>query len=77
MANNGGAAPREEPPGGINFPANGAEWVELFVREVLNASNVEDAKACVSRALEALEKSICVNATADAAQSFEKVCYFA
>ncbi|KAK4420296.1 hypothetical protein Salat_2442700 [Sesamum alatum] len=69
---NGGTAPREEQPAGSNFPADGAEWVELLVREVLSASNVEDAKARVSRALEALEKSICVNATAEASQSFQK-----
>ncbi|KAI3446891.1 hypothetical protein Pfo_003556 [Paulownia fortunei] len=72
VVNNGGTAPREESPAGSNLPVDGAEWVELLVREVLSAPNVEDAKARLSRALEALEKSICANATAEAAKSFQK-----
>lgn len=77
MANSGGSAQIEGSSGGSTIPANGAEWVELLVREVLlNASNVEDAKARVAQALEALEKSICANATEEAAQSFRKVFCF-
>lgn len=73
VANSGGSAQIEGSSGGSTIPANGAEWVELLVREVLlNASNVEDAKARVAQALEALEKSICANATEEAAQSFRK-----
>lgn len=72
VANNGGSAPRDYPPTGSNLPVNGPEWVELLVKEVINASNVDDAKARVSRALEALEKSICANATAETAQNFQK-----
>ncbi|KAL3825086.1 hypothetical protein ACJIZ3_021115 [Penstemon smallii] len=71
VANNGGTAP-EVAPAGNNLPVDGAEWVELLVREVASASNVDDAKARVSRALEALEKSICANATAEAARSFHQ-----
>ncbi|KAK6156502.1 hypothetical protein DH2020_010750 [Rehmannia glutinosa] len=71
VVNNGGTAPREEQPGGSNFPADGAEWVDLLVREVLNGSNMEDKKARVSRALESLEKFIYLNATAEAAQRFQ------
>ncbi|XP_057768973.1 uncharacterized protein LOC131003079 isoform X2 [Salvia miltiorrhiza] len=66
------SARREESSGGSSYPASGAEWVELLVGEVINASNVEDAKARVSQALEALEKSICANATEDTARSFQK-----
>lgn len=73
MANGERSAQREESSGGSNFPSSGAEWVELLVREVLNASNVDDAKVRVSQALEALEKSICANATDEAAQNFHKV----
>ncbi|KAG6411181.1 hypothetical protein SASPL_129259 [Salvia splendens] len=62
----------EEPPGVNNLPVDGAEWVELLVREVLTAASVEDAKARLSQALEALEKSICANANAEAAKSFQK-----
>ncbi|KAL3637427.1 hypothetical protein CASFOL_018595 [Castilleja foliolosa] len=72
VVNNGEAAPREEPPVETNLPVDGAEWVELLVREVLSASNVDDAKARLSRALEALEKSICGNATAEAVKSFQE-----
>ncbi|KAL3839249.1 hypothetical protein ACJIZ3_023840 [Penstemon smallii] len=68
VANNGGIASREEPPAQSNPPADGAEWVELMVREMVSASNVDDAKARVARALEALEKSICARSTAEAAQ---------
>ncbi|KAL8487385.1 hypothetical protein ACS0TY_023897 [Phlomoides rotata] len=72
LADNGGTASREDPPSGSNIPTSGAEWVELLVSEVFKASNIEDAKARVSHALEALEKSICVNATSEAAQSFQR-----
>lgn len=69
----GGPTSGEEPPAGNNLPVDGAEWVELLVREVLTAADVEDAKARLSQALEVLEKSICANATAEAAKSFQKV----
>ncbi|GFP88688.1 hypothetical protein PHJA_001012500 [Phtheirospermum japonicum] len=72
VVSNGQTAPREEPPVESNLPVDGAEWVELLVREVSSASNVDDAKARLSRALEALEKSICANATAEAAKSFQE-----
>lgn len=76
VAINRGTHSREDPPSGSNIPTSGAEWVELLVSEVSKASNIEDAKARVSHALEALEKSICANATSEAAQSFHKVCCF-
>ncbi|XP_022863392.1 uncharacterized protein LOC111383509 [Olea europaea var. sylvestris] len=56
----------EESSTGCNLPLDGAEWVDLLVGEVINASNVEDAKMRVSRALEVLEKSIFAHATASA-----------
>lgn len=58
-----------------NLPKDGADWVELFVREMMSASNMDDAKGRASRVLEVLEKSICARASAEAAQSFHKVCY--
>ncbi|KVI11682.1 UBA-like protein [Cynara cardunculus var. scolymus] len=39
-------------------PVDGADWVNLFVREMLSASNMDDARTRASRALELLEKSI-------------------
>ncbi|XP_028794896.1 serpin-ZX-like [Neltuma alba] len=41
-----------------NLPANGAEWVDLFVREMAGATSIDDAKARAARILESLEKSI-------------------
>ncbi|KAJ4709045.1 Ubiquitin system component Cue [Melia azedarach] len=51
---------------------DGPEWVELFVREMMSSSNIDDARARASRALEILEKSICARASAEAAQSFHQ-----
>ena len=54
---------------------NGAEWVELFVKEMMSASNMDDARGRASRVLEALEKSISARASADIPQSFQQVIY--
>lgn len=70
---NGEAGPAEDPTASNNCPMDGAEWVELFVREMMSASNVDDARSRASRALEALEKSICSRATAEAARNFQQV----
>lgn len=51
---------------------DGSDWVELFVREMMSASNIDDARARASRALEVLEKSIHARAGAEAAQSFHQ-----
>ncbi|XP_015867225.3 uncharacterized protein LOC107404747 [Ziziphus jujuba] len=58
--------------GDNNLPNDGADWVELFVREMMSASNMDDAKTRASRVLEVLEKSICARASAEAAQSFHQ-----
>ncbi|XP_059637899.1 uncharacterized protein LOC132279863 [Cornus florida] len=55
-----------------NLPMGGAEWVELFVREMMSATNIDDARARASRVLEVLEKSICARAKAEATQSFQQ-----
>lgn len=49
----------------------GTEWVDLFVREMMSVSNIDDAKVCASRALEAFEKATCARET-DASCSFQK-----
>ncbi|CAN7034061.1 hypothetical protein IGI04_031908 [Brassica rapa subsp. trilocularis] len=46
---------------------DGTEWVNLFVSEMMSASDMKDAKDRAARALEALEKSINARAGADAA----------
>nr|XP_043628571.1 uncharacterized protein LOC122600007 [Erigeron canadensis] len=47
-------------------PVDGADWVDLFVREMVNASNMDDARTRASRALEMLEKSIYERVTTEA-----------
>ncbi|KAL4584567.1 hypothetical protein LXL04_009170 [Taraxacum kok-saghyz] len=46
-----------------NIPRNGAEWVELFVTEMMNATSVDDARCRAMRMLESLEKSITQNSS--------------
>ncbi|GFY80895.1 hypothetical protein Acr_01g0007040 [Actinidia rufa] len=69
---NGEVASTEDPSAPPNLSMGGADWVELFVREMTNASNMDDARARASRALEVLEKSISAHATAEAAQAFHQ-----
>lgn len=71
-ATNGEVVSSEDPSAPKNLSMDGAEWVELFVREMMSASNMDDARARASRALEVLEKSICARASAEAAQSFHQ-----
>ncbi|XP_031287413.1 uncharacterized protein LOC116146144 [Pistacia vera] len=54
------------------LPVDGAEWVDLFVAEMMTATNMDDAKARASRVLEILEKSIVSRTAGEAAQSFQK-----
>ncbi|KAI4324685.1 hypothetical protein MLD38_030150 [Melastoma candidum] len=53
-------------------PVEGADWVELLVKEMSSASNFDDARARATRVLEALEQSICQRAHSEAAQNVEK-----
>lgn len=73
VAANGESSGNDDLSGQNNLPSQGADWVELFVREMMSASNMEDAKARASRVLEVLEKSICSRASTEAAQSFQQV----
>jgi hypothetical protein len=72
---NGGAdAASEHPPavGSYQTNNNGSEWVEVFVREMTNASDIDNARSRASRALEALEKSIIERAGAESTQNMHK-----
>jgi len=69
---NGEVAAGEELSAPQDPPMDGADWVELFVREMMSASNVDDAKARTSRVLEVLERSISARASAEASQSFHQ-----
>ncbi|KAM3380646.1 hypothetical protein P3S68_006219 [Capsicum galapagoense] len=68
---NGSDVRSEGPPLQNNLPADGAEWVELLVREMMSATSVDDARARAARVLESLEQSISVHA-GDAAQNVHK-----
>ncbi|CAN1120627.1 hypothetical protein LINPERHAP2_LOCUS308 [Linum perenne] len=65
--------PTNEEPAIPTIQMDGAEWVELFVREMTSATNMDDAKARASRALEELEKSIHARAGAEAVKIFQMV----
>ncbi|KAL3835529.1 hypothetical protein ACJIZ3_010265 [Penstemon smallii] len=55
-----------------NMPIDGAEWVDLFVREMMNATSIDDARSRAASILEILEKSISARASAEATQNFHK-----
>ncbi|CAI9753621.1 unnamed protein product [Fraxinus pennsylvanica] len=66
----GEAVPLEQPHFQNNLPEDGTEWVDLFVREMMSATSIDDARSRTRRVLESLEKSI--GARAEAAHSFHK-----
>ncbi|XP_065003830.1 uncharacterized protein LOC135636158 [Musa acuminata AAA Group] len=59
--------PAEEHP-----PRDRSEWVELFVRGMMNASDMNDARSRSSQMLGVLEKSITARAGAEAMKSLHK-----
>lgn len=68
-----GDAMTGNPSVSLILPTDGPAWVDLFVREMMNANNVDDARARASRVLDVLEKSIMARVTSEAMQNFEKV----
>ncbi|GAB2269501.1 hypothetical protein Dimus_004418 [Dionaea muscipula] len=54
------------------LPADGAQWVELFVREMMSATSLDDARARAAKLLEVVEKSISSRACTEAAETFQK-----
>ncbi|XP_008795848.1 uncharacterized protein LOC103711481 [Phoenix dactylifera] len=73
MNNSGADGDAENAHGAESLPTNGSEWVELLVREMMNATDMDDARARTSRVLEVLEKSIISRAAgAEAMQRFHK-----
>ncbi|KAK9037179.1 hypothetical protein V6N11_022100 [Hibiscus sabdariffa] len=68
-----GDVPAKEQTAPEVLSMDGSNWVELFVREMMSASNIDDARVRASRALEVLEKSICAQAGAEVAQNFYQV----
>lgn len=69
---NAQAAQLEDNSAENNIPVNGAGWVDCFVREMMTATSIDDARARAARLLESLEKCISSRAGAEAAQNFQK-----
>ncbi|XP_031103245.1 uncharacterized protein LOC116006878 [Ipomoea triloba] len=69
---NGVVMPTEDHTVQGNIPIDGVHWVDMFVREMMSATSIDDARARASRLLVALEKTICVQAGAEAAQNIQK-----
>lgn len=44
------------PESGI--PQNGSAWVDIFVQEMMNASNWDDVRNCTIKTLEAFQRSV-------------------
>lgn len=57
-----------------NNPYDKSEWVELFVREMMNASDIADARVRAFRSFEVFEKSVLQSAGVDAMENLHKVC---
>ncbi|GMH18964.1 hypothetical protein Nepgr_020805 [Nepenthes gracilis] len=66
------AAPTDDASGTRNLPMDGSQWVELFVGEMMSASNLDEARVRAARALEALKKSIFACASAEASKNFQQ-----
>ncbi|KAF2301364.1 hypothetical protein GH714_023326 [Hevea brasiliensis] len=72
LPNDGDATASDNKSMPSNLPVNGAEWVDLFVREMMSATSVDDARDRASRVLEILERSISKHAAEDTEQSVQK-----
>lgn len=57
------------PPSG----SGGSQWVELFVQEMMNASDMDDARSRATTALQVLEKSIISRASPETTHNVQKV----
>lgn len=72
LEDDGNASTSENQPALNNLPADGAEWIDFFVREMMVATSVDDARARAARMLEVLEKSISERARAEATDALQK-----
>lgn len=73
LENDGNASASENQSTLNSLPADGAEWIDFFVREMMVATSVDDARARAARMLEVLEKSISERARAEATDALQKV----
>jgi len=65
-------APSADQSAQTSVHMDGAEWVELFVREMMSATSIDDARSRAARLLESLEQSITLRAGTGAAHSYPK-----
>ncbi|ESW07756.1 hypothetical protein PHAVU_010G156600 [Phaseolus vulgaris] len=74
LEDNGNASVPEDQPtlNNHHLPVDGAEWIDFFVREMMVATSVDDARARAARMLEVLEKSISERARAEATDALQK-----
>ncbi|KAL2338161.1 hypothetical protein Fmac_012607 [Flemingia macrophylla] len=72
LEDDGNASVSENQPAMSNLPADGAEWIDFFVKEMMIATSVDDARARAARMLEVLEKSISETARAEATDALQK-----
>nr|AFK33763.1 unknown [Medicago truncatula] len=72
LENDGNASASENQSTLNSLPADGAEWIDFFVREMMVATSVDDARARAARMLEVLEKSISERARAEATDALQK-----
>jgi len=73
LEENGDASASGDQPAAANFPAGGAEWIDLFVREMTCATSVDDARSRAARLLEVLEKSITAHASSGVTTALQRV----
>ncbi|WJX42744.1 hypothetical protein P8452_29940 [Trifolium repens] len=72
LQNDGNASASENQSTLNSLPADGAEWIDFFVREMMVATSVDDARARAARMLEVLEKSINERASAETTDALQK-----
>nr|AGV54750.1 hypothetical protein [Phaseolus vulgaris] len=74
LEDNGNASVPEDQPtlNNHHLPVDGAEWIDFFVREMMVATSVDDARARAARMLEVLEKSISERPEAEATEALQK-----
>lgn len=77
LRDDGHASASENRSASNDLPADGAEWVDLFVREMMSAISVDDARIRASRILEVLERSISGRVSAEATHVIQKVYAYA
>jgi len=71
--NGNDSVPEDQPTLNNHLPVDGAECIDVFVREMMVATSVDDARARAARMLEVLEKSISERARAEATDALQKV----